>query len=409
LQIADCRLQSAGPIAAGVVLLLLLSSASSPAQPEQRAKGPAGLPPFLDEFRANREPAAVAGEVAIPAATGTLKGYLTRPDTRERLPAVLLLHDEAGPGDWLKERARELCGLGYVVLVPDLAKRLPAAGKSPGPAALLADEPLLAELSAAVRWLRRRSDVLPERLGVAGWSWGADAALALAASTPVQGCVVCDATLAGDDALVGGLRTTPLLLVVAGQDAALPGFRKALEDARVLHRVRVFDGVAAGFMRPRPGKPAAHKETEEAWVEIYNFLGKYVEDAPENGPVFPKAGAAAADRGAPAAGIADLMRAVNQPAGVRGALIRLLEKEPGGLQEWKTVRADAAVVVEAGGLLERLTPPRGTRGHWLEQVHAYTAAARKVVAAADRQDYAGARRGLAELAERCAACHQQHR
>jgi cytochrome c556 len=31
------------------------------------------------------------------------------------------------------------------------------------------------------------------------------------------------------------------------------------------------------------------------------------------------------------------------------------------------------------------------------------------VAAADRQDYAGARRALGELGERCAACHKQHR
>jgi carboxymethylenebutenolidase len=366
------------------------------------------LPPFLDEFRANREPAAVTREVAIPTAAGTLKGFLARPDTQERLPGVLL-HDEAGLNGWLRDRARELCILGYVVLVPDLKKRLPASGKSPGPVALLEDEQLLAEVSAAVRWLRRRPDVLPERVGVVGWSWGADLALALAASTPVQGCVVCHGTLTGDPALFGGLRTTPLLVVVAGKDPALPAFRKALEDTQVLYTARVFDGVSAGFMRPQPGKPAAHKETEEAWVEIYNFLGKYVEDAPDNGPVFPKAGKSAPAREAPTAAIADLMRAVNETVGVRGTLLVMLEKEPGGLQEWKTIRANAAVVVETGVLLEHLTPPRGTHGHWLEQVRAYTAAARKVVAAADRQDSAGARRGMEELAGRCAACHKQHR
>jgi carboxymethylenebutenolidase len=391
-----------------LVLLLLLGSADTPAQP---AKTPGGRP-FLEEFRTNPEPPVVTKEVAVPSAAGTVKGYLARPDTQERLPAVLLLHDETGLSDWIKDRARELAGIGYVVLVPDLKGRLPAAGNSPGPAAVLADEPTLAELSAAVRWLRRRPDVLPERVGVVGWSWGADLALALAAATPLQGCVVCHGSPAEDAALLGGLRTTPLLLLVAGKDEAarrsLPTLRKALEGAGILHKVRVFDGVSAGFMMPRPGKPSAHTEAEEAWVEIYNFLGKYVEDAPDNGPVFRAVKSAPAGE-APAATIADLMRAVNEPAGVRGTLIGALEKEPAGAQEWKTIRANAALVAEAGGLLEHLKPPRGTHGRWLEQARAFTAAARKVVAAADRQDYPGARRGLEELAQRCMACHKQHR
>jgi carboxymethylenebutenolidase len=398
---STCRPSSAAGKAA-VILLALACGPGTPAQP------PSKLPPFLDEFRARNEPAVVSREVSFPSAAGTVRGYLARQDTREALPAVLLIHDQAGLSDWVKQSARELASIGYVVLAVDLAKRVPASGKSSGPVAALADEPTLADLSAAVRWLRRQPDVLPERVGVVGWSWGADQALALAAATPVQACVVCDGALTGDAALLAGLRTTPLLVLVAGKDRALSAFRKALEAARILHRIRVYEGVAPSFMTPRPGKQHAHAETEQAWVEIYNFLGKYVEDAPDNGPAFAAA-VKSPSRDRAATTIADIMRAVNEPTGVRGTLIQALQKKPGGPQEWESVRAHAALIAEAGALLEHRAPRKGAHAHWLHEARAYTAAARAVVAAADRQDYAGARRALSALGERCAACHKQHR
>jgi carboxymethylenebutenolidase len=369
---------------------------------------PGKLSPFLDDFRARNEPPVVTREVSFPSAAGTVRAYLARQDTREALPAVLLLHDQAGLSDWVKQSACELASIGYVVLAVDLARRVPASGKSPGPAVALADEPTLADLSAAVRWLRRRPDVLPERVGVVGWSWGADQALALAAATPLQACVVCHGTLADDAALFAGLRTTPLLVLVAGKERALPAFRKALETARILHRIRVYEGVAPGFMTSRPGEPHAHAETEQAWVEIYNFLGKYVEDAPDNGPAFAAA-VKSPSRDRAAATIADIMRAVNEPTGVRGALIQALQQKPSGEKEWESVRAYAALIAEAGALLEHRSPRKGAHAHWLQEARAYTAAARAVLAAADRQDYEGARRALGALGERCAACHKQHR
>ena len=389
----------------GVLLLALACGPGIPAQPPGKPAAPGGLPPFLEDFRARNAPAVVARAVTFASAVGQIRGYLARQDTREALPAVLVLHDAAGLGDWMKQSARELSSIGYVVLAVDLSKRVPPGGQSPGPAAALADEKTLADLSAAVRWLRRRPDVLPERVGVVGWGWGADQALALAATTPVQACVVCYGALADDAVLLAGLHTTPLLALVAGKDRALPAFRKALDAARMRYRVRVFDGVAPGFMR---GQPDAHAQAEEAWVEIYNFLGKYVEDAPANGATFAKAGSAAVTM-QKVATIADLMRAVNEPTGVRGALVRALEKQPTERREWEAVRSHAALVAEAGELLQQRVPRKGAPAHWREQARAFSGAARAVVDAADRHDYAGARRALDALAERCAACHKEHR
>jgi dienelactone hydrolase len=341
----------------------------------------------------------VTRDIAFPTAVGRAAGYLARPDTAERLPAVLLIPGEGGLDDWMRENARDLSSIGYVVLAVERSRR----GAVP---ADLADEQTLAELSAAVRWLRRRPDVLPDRVGVVGWSRGGGEALAVAASMSLEACAVCDGPLAGEPALLNGLRRTPVLVLLGGEGRtareALPAFRKALAGAVVPPRVRMYEGAGDGFMGPPGREGYARHQADRAYVELYEFLGKYVEDA-----------ALAAGVPSPAekeiASIADLMRAVNSPGGVRGVLIRDLEKEPATPAAWDRVRANAALVAEAGNLLGRRTPPKGSHSDWQEQARAFTAAAERLATAADRRDYAGARRGLADLAARCAVCHREHR
>jgi dienelactone hydrolase len=313
----------------------------------------------------------------------------------------------------MKQSARELAGVGYVVLA------LAGKGKRPEPSAepstgfpALADEPALAELSAAVRWLRRRPDVFPDRLGVAGWSSGGEQALALAASTPLQACVVCDSPVSDDAALIAGLRWTPVLGLFPGQNKklleALPAFRKSLKDARIIHKLREFAKVEAGFMGPPGQKEYALEAAEEAWVEVYEFLGKYVEDAPENGPL-AQAGARARGERKNVATVGDLMRSINGPDGVRGVLIEALRQKPADARQWNRVRGCAALIAEAGSLLQAHTPRKGGLSHWHDCSRRFRIAAEEVVTAADRQDYAAAQKGLKDLGACCATCHERHR
>jgi dienelactone hydrolase len=306
----------------------------------------------------------------------------------------------------MKESARELCGIGYVVLALDLeVSRQHSLGKPQGPGAALGDERALAQMSAAVRWLRRRADVLPDRIGVVGWSWGAGQALALAASTPVQACVLCDGPVASDPALIAGLHRTAILGLFAGKDPqtrqTLPALRKALASAATVHQFHIYEGVDKGFMQPVNPTYAEHA-AERAWVELYEFLAKHVEDA----PVSPLPAAVTAK---PITTIADLMRAVNGPIGVRGNLIELLAKDPADAEQWAQVRARAALIAEAGRWLQARTPPKGSHRHWLQEARAFTATAETIVASADRRDLDAARGGLQQLASHCAVCHREHR
>jgi carboxymethylenebutenolidase len=244
---------------------------------------PRHLLPFLEEFKAPRA-AVLTQHVGIVTAVGKVDGFLARPDVREALPAVVLipngmaLQNGTGLQKWMRQSARDLAGIGYVVLAVDVRK------KAGDPLSERARERTLAELSAAVRWLRRRSDVLPERVGVVGWSWGGEQALALAATTSLQACVVCDSPAAIDAATRAGLRSTPVLGIFGqGNEQRaneIRAFQKALAGAAAPRQMRMLPGLHPGFMDPEHAGVYSHEAAEQAWLDIYEFLGKYVEDPP---------------------------------------------------------------------------------------------------------------------------------
>jgi carboxymethylenebutenolidase len=362
----------------------------------------------LDVFKAHKEIPVVGNEVGLVCAVGRVTGYLAHPDTTTRLPAVLLIPDESGLTAWMKENARDLAGIGYVVLAVEVRPTQPLpAGQPQTEAAAWSDESTLAQLSAAARWLRRRPEVLPQRLGVVGWSRGGGQALALAANRPLQACITCDGPVTDEPAVLAGLRGTPVLGVFAGKGeevpTRLPAFCKALERARILNKFYIYQGVQSGFMGPPEKKVYAREAAERAWVEVYEFLGKHVEDAPEH----PRPVSLTRDESA--ATIADIMLAVSSPTGLRGTLIQGLEQQPANQRQWERLRANAAVVAEAGRWLRARMPPKGARDHWQDQCEVYSAAAEDIVTAASKHDYAGALHGLRGLAACCMACHTQHR
>jgi dienelactone hydrolase len=413
---STCRWSSVTRSAAalGLIVVGALLAALLAAQPPQKPRevpsfldefkgakttGPRELPLFLDEFRASTDPPLDARDVEIPSALGVLRGFWVRPEGSQPLPAVILVCDEDPLTAWMQTNARHLASIGYAVLAVSLQPRRLETARAES------NEPVLAELSAAVRWVRGRAEVTPNRLGAVGWGWTGSHVLAIAGAMAMQACVVCDAPLPTEPELVLGLRGTAVLLVYGASDRRSehegPAFARRLGARQGECKLHVAPKAAAGFLGPPERKTYNHDAAEDAWVAIYNFLEKHVEDArPSTSATRPAKSALT---------IADMMRSVNEPTGVRGALSRALEKQPESARQWGQVRAHAALIAEAGTWLQTQPPPKGPAGHWQEQALAFTEAASAIVDAADRRDYAAAQLRLVQLAGKCAACHEEHR
>jgi len=84
---------------------------------------------------------------------------------------------------------------------------------------------------------------------------------------------------------------------------------------------------------------------------------------------------------------------------------KLLKQKPGDAQAWQFVRGQALLVGETANLL-MLRPPRNPgQSPWMERATALRTQAVKLARAAGREDFAGCRAGLKDLAAACNRCH----
>lgn len=382
-----------------------------------------GAPPaskslFLDVFRAPDRPV-VASRVEWESALGTRHGRLVRINSEERLPGLILIGTNEAD-EFLLQTARELAGIGYAVLLAplepvDVGVSAPADQHSQNDS--LRRERVLAALCSAARWMRNRADVFPDKLGVLAWGKTARWALELAAAQSLQCAVLTDVELPPmiDGPLRVGLKQTAVLIIRGLADATpVDGKRAArlerdLAAAGVMHRWLEFTDARSGFMESRRSSKLAAKSADRAWFELYEFLGKHVEDA-EPGPQMTTNRAAQPGPSAvPLVAIDDVMRAINGPAGLRVEIARSLEAAPRAETDWTLLRSRAAVMAESGVLLGRLKPPKGTGTSWQRHADAYRAAAVALSAAAEKRNLTEARRAFDRLNTRCAQCHADHR
>lgn len=110
-----------------------------------------------------------------PTDNGSMRGYLARPEKENKYPGVIIIHENRGLNEHIKDVARRAALAGFVVLAPD---GLSSLGGTPADA----DEArsLFSKLDAqqntknfvsAVDFLKSRSDCTGE-IGCVGFCWG---------------------------------------------------------------------------------------------------------------------------------------------------------------------------------------------------------------------------------------------
>src|SRR5205823_10071569 len=114
-------------------------------------------------------------EYAAPAGTGKAHGYLVRPTGKQKLPAVLVVHENRGLNPHIEDIARRVALEGFVAFAPDA---LASLGGYPG------DEDKARELFPKLDQAKTRADfiaaahalaALPQgtgKVGVVGFCYG---------------------------------------------------------------------------------------------------------------------------------------------------------------------------------------------------------------------------------------------
>ena len=219
-------------------------------------------------------------------------GYLVYPSAGNttssiKLPAIVMIHENRGLNDNIKNMANTFAKQGYVVLAVDLfkghvatandqARQLASSVRNNTSAAI-------ANLQSAVKYVSSLDNVNASRITSLGWCFGGGQSLQLALHSeqhPLAATILYYGTPLITDKLELSKIKWPVLGIFGDKDQAIPvekvkEFESALNALGIPNEIHIYKGVGHAFANPS-GANYAPKETADAWQKTLVFLKKYV-------------------------------------------------------------------------------------------------------------------------------------
>jgi carboxymethylenebutenolidase len=225
------------------------------------------------------------------------KGYLVYPITsnenksniinkNDRLPAVIMIHENKGLNDNIKNMANLLARNGYVVLAVDLFKGEVTTdrNRSSELTQYVRDNQDIAtaNLKSAVKYVSSLPNVNAEKIVSLGWCFGGAQSLQLALNSqdhPLAATIIYYGRLVTDNATLANIKW-PVLGIFGDQDRSIQvdtvkAFESALNSIGIPKEIYIYKGVGHAFANPS-GENYAPKETQDAWQKTLSFLEKHV-------------------------------------------------------------------------------------------------------------------------------------
>ena len=209
-------------------------------------------------------------------------------------PGIIVLPEWWGLNDYLRRRARELAGLGFVAMATDVygdgreAADSTEAGQLMG--GLFADIPSLnARLQAAYDQLRAHPLVDPDRIGAMGYCLGGALSLHMGRlGIPLKGVASFHGALTRAHEAKPGEFKASVLICHGEADGMVPAedqanFCKEMEQLGVDYQFNSYPGAKHGFTNPEAtekGKkynlPLAYDEKtdRQSWEDMKSFWAK---------------------------------------------------------------------------------------------------------------------------------------
>ena len=220
----------------------------------------------------------------LSSSSSSIKNNTT--ENNNTFPAVVMIHENKGLNENIKNMANLLAKEGYVVLAVDLfngevttdQKRASELTQS------IRDNPdsAITNLKAAVKYLAALPNVNPEKIASLGWCFGGQQSLQLALNSedhPLAATVIYYGRLVTEPETLSKIKW-PVLGIFGDQDESIPvptveQFEDALTKNGMTNEIYIYKGVGHAFANPSRDNFAPN-ETKGAWQKTLSFLNKYL-------------------------------------------------------------------------------------------------------------------------------------
>ncbi|MEI8189646.1 MAG: dienelactone hydrolase family protein [candidate division NC10 bacterium] len=217
-------------------------------------------------------------DIKYPGATGDVRAYLARPKGDEKLPGVIVIHENRGLVPHIEDVTRRVALEGFLALAPDALSPLGGTpedmSKAPSMIQSLDSQSNIRNFLAAVRYLMAHP-ASTGKVGVVGFCWGGAVANQLAVNSPELIAVVpfYGRQPAPED--VPKIKAS-LLLHYAGIDEAInggiPAYEAALKKASIDYRIHMYEAAKHAFLNDTNAERYNKEAAELAWQRTISFF-----------------------------------------------------------------------------------------------------------------------------------------
>lgn len=251
----------AGSTAAAIALLPLLEN--NPAKAEVVPKD---------------DPRLYTEHMKYPGATGEVLAYLARPKGDEKIPGVVVIHENRGLVPHIEDVTRRVALEGFLAIAPDALTPLGGTPEDPEKAPSLIQkldsQSTIQNYLAAVKYLKTHP-VSTGKIGAIGFCWGGGIANQVAVNSPDVLAVVPYYGRQPASKDVPKIKAS-LLLHYAGLDEGInkgiPAYEEALKKASIDYKMYMYEGANHGFNTDTNPARYNKEAAQLAWQRTISFL-----------------------------------------------------------------------------------------------------------------------------------------
>lgn len=220
-------------------------------------------------------------DITYPGASGEMKGYLAIPkDTAEKLPAVIVIHENRGLNPHIRDVARRMALEGFVALAPDFLSPNGGTPANEDEARAMFQSLDMANATAngeATRAFLAGHEKTNGKVGAIGFCWGGGMVNRMAVASPELGAGVAYYGSQAPADQVPAIQA-PLMLHYAGLDerinAGIDAYKAALDANGKTYELHMYEGVNHAFNNDTSSARYDKAAADLAWSRTVEFLKK---------------------------------------------------------------------------------------------------------------------------------------
>ena len=216
----------------------------------------------------------------------SVETFVVYPESKDKRPVVLVIHEIFGMTDWVQDLADQLAEAGYIAVAPDLLSGMApnggrssdfAEGKATEAVSHLNPDQITADLNAVADYALK-IPAANGKLFVAGFCWGGGQTFRFATNrNDLAAAFVFYGPPPQADAMAR--IKAPVFGFYAGNDArigaTIPGARDSMKAAGKVYDPVTYEGAGHGFMRAGEAPDASEansKARTDAWARWKSLL-----------------------------------------------------------------------------------------------------------------------------------------